>query len=31
VALIYGGVSLLVFAVGAAFFRAFRGVLLDYE
>src|SRR5439155_24635647 len=31
VALIYVGLSLLVFAVGSAFFRGFRGVLLDYE
>jgi lipopolysaccharide transport system permease protein len=31
VASVYVGLSLLLFAVGAAFFRAFRGVLLDYE
>ena len=31
VALIYVGLSLLIFAVGSAFFRGFRGVLLDYE
>lgn len=28
---VYVGLSLLTFAVGSAFFRAFRGVLLDYE
>jgi lipopolysaccharide transport system permease protein len=31
VTLVYVGLSLFLFAVGAAFFRAFRGVLLDYE
>jgi len=31
VLLVYVGLSLLFFAVGSAFFRAFRGVLLDYE
>ena len=31
VALVYVTLSLLFFSVGAAFFRAFRGVLLDYE
>jgi len=31
VALVYTGLSLFFFAVGSAFFRAFRGVLLDYE
>lgn len=31
VALVYVGLSLLFFAVGSAFFRAFRSVLLDYE
>jgi homopolymeric O-antigen transport system permease protein len=31
VALVYTGLSLLFFAVGSAFFRAFRGALLDYE
>jgi lipopolysaccharide transport system permease protein len=28
---VYVGLSLLTFAVGSAFFRAFRGALLDYE
>ena len=31
VAGVYIGLSLLVFAIGSAFFRVFRGVLLDYE
>jgi lipopolysaccharide transport system permease protein len=31
VALVYTGLCLLFFAIGSAFFRAFRGVLLDYE
>jgi lipopolysaccharide transport system permease protein len=31
VALVYVALSLSVFAVGSAFFRAFRSVLLDYE
>jgi lipopolysaccharide transport system permease protein len=31
VAAVYVGLSLAIFAIGAAFFRAFRGVLLDYE
>jgi lipopolysaccharide transport system permease protein len=31
VAAIYVGLAVLLFAMGAAFFRAFRGVLLDYE
>jgi lipopolysaccharide transport system permease protein len=31
VALVYVGLSLFLFSVGSAFFRAFRGVLLDYE
>jgi lipopolysaccharide transport system permease protein len=31
VATVYVGISLLTFAVGSAFFRAFRGALLDYE
>jgi lipopolysaccharide transport system permease protein len=31
VALIYTGLTVFFFAVGSAFFRAFRGVLLDYE
>lgn len=28
---LYAGGSLLIFAAGAAFFRAFKGVLIDYE
>jgi lipopolysaccharide transport system permease protein len=31
VAVVYVGLSLFTFAVGSAFFRAFRGALLDYE
>jgi lipopolysaccharide transport system permease protein len=31
VAVVYVGLSLVFFALGAAFFRAFRSVLLDYE
>ena len=31
IALVYSGLCLGLFAVGSAFFRAFRGVLLDYE
>jgi lipopolysaccharide transport system permease protein len=31
IAVVYVGLCLLLFAVGSAFFRAFRGALLDYE
>jgi lipopolysaccharide transport system permease protein len=31
VALVYVSLSLVTFAIGSAFFRAFRGALLDYE
>ena len=31
IAAVYVGLCLLIFAVGSAFFRAFRGALLDYE
>jgi hypothetical protein len=28
---VFGGLSLAMFALGATFFRAFKGVLVDYE
>jgi lipopolysaccharide transport system permease protein len=31
IAAVYTGLSIVTFALGSAFFRAFRGVLLDYE